>query len=447
VTFSAAKLAEHLQTLEQLAGKPSRYVVAFSGGLDSTVLLHALAELRRKNPRYGKTPVLAIHIDHGLQPESDKWREACELVAASCDVEFQSLRVTVAMDSGKGTEASARDARYSALHRELRSRDWLLSAHHRDDQAETLLLNLIRGSGPAGVAGIGDVRRFGPGWLVRPMLNVERKDILQYATVGGLRWVEDPSNTDHRFDRNFLRHDVLPRLASRWSDIAVRLQRSAGHAGEASQLLTDLAEIDLKGLGSQSARLPIDGLAELSKARQRNVIRHALRDLGLSTPTAAQLERVLHEIIPARVDAQPLMSWPGASVRRYRNGLYLLAADLADAIEAAAISGPEHELGVGLGRLQLEAGADLGLSPALFNDGITIKPRTGGEEFQPFGQTHTRKLKKLLQEEGVVPWMRDRLPLLYAGERLIAVGDFWLADNAVTRPGVAVRWIGRPALH
>lgn len=447
MTFSAASLAEHLEEFEQLAGKPSRYVIAFSGGLDSTVLLHALAELRKNDPRYGNTPVLAIHIDHGLQSESHQWRDACELTAADYEIEFRSLRVTVAMDSGKGTEASARDARYAALHAELHSEDWLLSAHHRDDQAETLLLNLIRGSGPAGVAGIGNVRRFGPGWLVRPMLNVDRKDILQYATLGGLRWVEDPSNTDHRFDRNFLRHEILPRLASRWPDIAVRLQRSAGHAGEASQLLIDLAEIDLKGLGSRSARLPIDGLAALSKARQRNVIRYALRDRGLSTPTAAQLERVLDEIIPARVDAQPLVSWSGASVRRYRNRLYLLAPDMSEVIESAAISGMEHELGVGLGLLRLEPGADLGLSPALLDDGLMIRPRMGGEEFQPFGQAHTRKVKKLLQEEGVVPWMRDRLPLLYAGERLIAVGDLWLADDAVTRPGVAVRWIGRPALH
>jgi len=447
VTFSPARLAEQLGALEKTAGRPRRYVIAFSGGLDSTVLLHALAALRESEQRYAAVPVIAIHVDHGLQADSLTWRDHCEQVAAGFAVEFRSLSVTVDLNVGSGPEASARDARYAALYGTLEDGDWLLSAHHRDDQAETLLLNLIRGSGPAGVAGIGDVRRFGPGWLLRPMLNVDRETLERYASLHELRWVEDPSNADRKFDRNFLRHEILPKLASRWPDIAARLKRSAGHAGEASQLLIELAELDLAALGSRPERLPLDHLARLSRARQRNLIRYALRDLGLSTPTAAQLERVLDEVIPARVDAQPLVSWPGASVRRYRNGLYLLPLNLAEAIEPAVVDGHVHELGAGLGRLRLEPGAESGLAEALVDAGLSVRPRVGGEEIQLPGQTHTRKLKKLLQEEGVVPWMRDRLPLLYAGDRLVAVGDLWLSGDAITRPGVAVRWTGRPALH
>lgn len=447
MTFNAALLADQLGALEKRAGKPRRFVVAFSGGLDSTVMLHALGALRTREQRYASIPLVAVHIDHSLQASSRAWREHCAEFAAALGVDFRSLVVAVDLDSGDGPEAAARDARYAALRNELHDDDWLLSAHHRDDQAETLLLNIIRGSGPAGVAGIGDVRRFGPGWLLRPMLNADRNDILAYATRHSLQWVEDPSNEDRHFDRNFLRHEILPRLASRWPDIAVRLQRSAGHAGEASQLLIELAEMDLAALGSRSERLPIDQLSGLSRARQRNVIRYALRKLGLSTPTATQLERVLDEVIPARVDAQPLVSWPGASVRRYRNCLYLLPLELADAIEAADIAGSDHELGAGLGHLRLQPGADLGLLPALVDAGLSVRPRQGGEEIQLSGQTHTRKLKKLLQEEGIVPWMRDRLPLLYAGERLVAVGDLWLADDATVSPGVGVRWTGRPALH
>jgi tRNA(Ile)-lysidine synthase len=440
VSFGPAILAEYLAELENIAGRPARYVIAFSGGLDSTVLAHALAQC-------SDVPVLAIHIDHALQTDSANWSEHCAQIAAALEIEFLSLSVNVQLESGKGPEASARDARYAALHAELNAGDWLLSAHHREDQAETLLLNLIRGSGPAGVAGIGNIRRFGAGWLVRPMLNVDRADILQHASDQGLQWIEDPSNTDRRFDRNFLRHEVLPRLKERWPDIATRLQRSAGHAGEASQLLIELAAIDLESLGSRAARLPIDGLAELSAARQRNVIRFALRGLGLSTPTAVQVDRILNEVIPARLDAQPLVSWPGAAVRRYRNGLYLLPENLAEAIVATPLQGEKLELGVGLGTLHFESGADIGISPELLSEGLTIKPRVGGEKFQPQGQSHTRKLKKLLQEEGVVPWMRDRLPLIYSGERLVAVGDLWLAEDTVARPGVAVSWVGRPALH
>ncbi|MEK6216752.1 MAG: tRNA lysidine(34) synthetase TilS, partial [Boseongicola sp.] len=386
MSFNPAILAEHLKELESTAGRPARYVIAFSGGLDSTVLAHALAQC-------SGVPVLTIHVDHALQTDSADWSEHCAQIAAALKIEFRSLPVDVQLESGKGPEASAREARYAALHAELNDDDWLLSAHHREDQAETLLLNLIRGSGPAGVAGIGNIRRFGPGWLVRPMLNVDRADILQYATDQGLQWIEDPSNADRRFDRNFLRHDVLPRLMERWPDIAARLQRSAGHAGEASQLLIELAAIDLEFLGSCPARLPIDGLAELSAARQRNVIRFALRGLGLSTPPAMQVGRILNEVIPARVDAQPLVSWPGASVRRYRNGLYLLPENLAEAIETTSISGEKLELGDGLGTLHFEAGADIGISPELLAEGLTIKSRIGGEEFQPQGQLHTRKLK------------------------------------------------------
>jgi len=447
VTFSPAILASRFTELEDVAGKPARYVIAFSGGLDSTVLAHALAHLKHHDEHFAGREILAVHIDHGLQPESAGWVEQCREMAAALQVEFRSLSVSVQLESGKGPEASARDARYSALHAELGQDDWLLSAHHREDQAETLLLNLIRGSGPAGVAGIGSLRRFGPGWLVRPMLDVARADIQQYASDKGLRWVEDPSNRDRRFDRNFLRHDVLPRLKSRWPDIAARLQRSAGHAGEAAQLLVDLAAIDIEALGSRTDRLPIDALLTLSAARQRNVIRYALRDRGLSIPTAMQVERIMNEVMPARADAQPLVTWPGASVRRYRNGLYLLPENLAEAVETCQLQGDEFELGGGLGLLKLESGAQVGLSKSLVEGGLSVKPRVGGERFLPYRQSHTRELKKLLQEEGVVPWMRDRLPLVFSEDRLVAVGDLWLAADAVSEPGFALRWIGRPALH
>jgi tRNA(Ile)-lysidine synthase len=446
VSFSPAILASRFKEFEAVAGPPKRYVIAFSGGLDSSVLAHALAGLRHRDD-YAGVPILAIHIDHGLQAQSSAWREACRRAAADIEIEFRSMAVNVQMESGKGPEASARDARYSALHTQLRNGDWLLSAHHREDQAETLLLNLIRGSGPAGVAGIGSLRRFGPGWLVRPLLDVDRADIQQYAREQNLEWIDDPSNTDRRFDRNFLRHEVLPGLKTRWSDIAARLQRSAGHAGEASQLLVELAEIDMRMLGGGTARLPIDALSELSAARQRNVIRYAIRDVGLSTPTAVQLARIIKEVIPARVDAQPLVTWPGASIRRYRNGLYLLPQNLADKVECCELAGSELELGTGLGVLRFEPDAGVGLSKAFLDAGLTIKPRVGGERFFPYGQSHTRELKKLLQDEGIVPWMRDRLPLVYSGDRLLAIGDLWMAADAVTKPGVAVRWSGRPALH
>ena len=441
MTFTSGHLREQLAELEKLAGRPLRYVIAFSGGLDSTALAHALAVSNND------IPIVAIHIDHGLHDDSAHWSEHCKTFARSLGIEYRSRVVTVQLESGKGPEASAREARYTALHAELRHGDWLLSAHHREDQAETLLLNLVRGSGPAGIAGIGAIRRFGPGWLVRPLLNTDRASLREYVAAHGLRWIEDPSNMDRRFDRNFLRHDILPRLKSRWPDIAARLQRSATHAGEAASLMTDLAEIDLDAVGGVPERLPIDGLLALSPARQRNLLRHALRLLGLSTPTALQLERILTEVLPAREDAQPHVTWPGASVRRYRNSLYLLPEVLADAPLCGTISAHEVPLGAGLGVLQFEPNAPGGLSPGLLERGLRLEIRRGGEEFKPEGHGHTRKLKKLLQEEGIVPWMRERLPLIYSGDQLVAVGDLWIASDAFSAPGVGIRWSERPALH
>jgi len=441
VTFSPELLQAQLAELESQAAKPSRYVIAFSGGLDSTALAHALTHTGTD------VPLVAIHIDHGLHQDSQRWSDHCEAFAKSLGIEYYSRKVTVQLESGKGPEASAREARYTALHAELEQGDWLLSAHHREDQAETLLLNLVRGSGPAGIAGIGAVRRFGPGWLARPLLHTDRASLREYADQNELDWIEDPSNTDRRFDRNFLRHEVLPRLKARWPDIAARLQRSAGHAGEAATLLADLGAIDLEALGGQPDRLPIDGLLGLSAGRRRNLLRYSLRLLGLSTPTALQLERILGEVIAAREDAQPHVSWPGASVRRYRNGLYLLPEVLARVPVSTTIEAESVPLGAGLGILHFEIGAERGLSAKLFERGLRLDVRQGGEEIRPVGQGHTRKLKKLLQEEGVVPWMRERLPLVYAGSRLVAVGDLWIAADAVSEPGVAVRWSERPALH
>lgn len=447
MSFGPEALASRFSDLEGRIGSPSRYVVAFSGGLDSSSLAHGIIELRQRDKRYANREILLLHVDHGLHDDSADWSERCAAFAQSYDAPYRGLAVTVDRNSGKGLEAAARDARYTAMLAELRAGDWLLSAHHADDQAETLLMNLLRGSGAAGFAGIAEARRFGPGWLVRPLLSLPQSAIRDYAQSASLIWIDDPTNDERRFDRNYLRHEVLPIIARRWPDVALRLQRSAEHAGEAFELMRDLAHEDLEMLGGRAKKLPLDGLSRLSKVRQKNTIRFALRDLGLPAPPAASLERILAEVIDARIDAQPEVSWPGVVVRRYRNFLYLMPPMPAEGIADAAMTDDELPLGAGLGRLKLSRDGESGLSEAVVDAGLMVRSRAGGEEIKLYGQSHTRKLKKLLQEEGVVPWMRDRLPLLYAGGRLVAVGDLWLADDAASSPGVSLRWIDRPALH
>ncbi|MDJ0699790.1 MAG: tRNA lysidine(34) synthetase TilS [Woeseiaceae bacterium] len=445
MSFSAGILRQTLAELGELAARANRYVVAFSGGLDSTVLTHALADICKD----ADTELFAVYVDHGLQRESAHWSEHCEAFAMSLGIAFAGLRVAVDLQSGLGLEAAAREARYSAFRDLVEPDDWLVSAHHRDDQAETVLLNLMRGSGPAGLAGIQPVRRFSSGWLVRPLLDVAREDLQAYATRHSLEWLVDPSNLDQQFDRNYLRHEVLPRFESRWPDAANRIRRSAKLAGEAAGLLRELAEMDAQAFGDRPDRLPIDALIALQPARQRNVLRHIIFELGLPLPGATHLRQIIDEVVHAREDAQPLVAWPGGRARRHDKKLYLLPADDLQAKPKSGLrfTGDKLALGGGLGKLRLRTGVPTGLSDAVIEAGLELRFRVGGEKIRPTGQEHTRKVKKLLQEENIVPWMRDRIPLLFAGDELVAVADLWVADGAASSPGTAIEWINRPAIH
>jgi tRNA(Ile)-lysidine synthase len=444
VSFDLESLLRALRELAHLAGQPDRLVIAYSGGLDSEVLLHSLAGLRES---FG-AQLMALHVDHGLQDESQAWSELCAAHAADLGVECRVLQVAVDVGSGQGTEAAAREARYTAFRAEMRHGDWLLSAHHKDDQAETLLLNLLRGSGPAGLAGIGAVQPFGPAWLVRPLLSYSRDELRQYAVAHDLEWIDDPSNEDRSFDRNYLRHEVFPVLQARWPDASGRLRQSALLAGEAALLLDQLADSDLQSLGARADRLSVSGLRALDEERQRNVLRYTVRELGLPAAPASVLHSIVTDLLPAREDAQPIVQWDGAEARRYRDQVYLFPQ--------SARSGPARtspfaagcaELGPGLGLLRLDPGADQGLSKAVVEAGLEVRWREGGEQIKQAGQAYTKKLKKLLQEEGIVPWMRDRLPLVYSSDRLVAVADLWIADEAASSPGTAIHWDDRPALR
>ncbi len=448
MTFNSKVLLSRLAKLAEGIDKPRRFLVAFSGGMDSTVLLRSLAASTDKH----RTPILAIHINHGLHDEASEWAAHCRTVAADLEVPFVSETVGIDDNSGLGPEAAARQARYDAFRPFVEEGDWLLSAHHEDDQAETLLLNLMRGSGLAGLAGIGAIQSFAGGMLVRPLLGVSGASIEAYAEAHKLRWIDDPSNLDTRFDRNFLRQEIIPAIAQRWPGISVRLGRSAELAGEASELLNDLAELDLDAVstGVKPDRLDIDGLKSLSEKRQRNVLRYAARKCGLPAPPATRLYQITHELIPAREDAQPLVGWPGAEIRRYRDKLYLLAETTPEekpAVTELTADGCWLDLGTGKGQMRLEAGVDGGIDREAVKGGLSLRFRQGGEEFCPAGRKRTHKLKKLLQEDGVVPWMRQSIPLLYSGDCLVAVGDLWVAADASKVNGYGVHWRNRPALY
>lgn len=439
MAFDSDVLLTRLQALTADC-PPRRWIVAFSGGIDSTALLHALVNAN------SNVPVIAVHIDHGLHPDSASWSRHCESVATSLGAKFECHRVQVPDNAENGPEAAARQARYAALLSIVADNDCLLSGHHENDQAETLLLNLMRGSGPAGLAGIGASQSFGRGLLLRPMLGVAGEDIEAYARRNDLDWIDDPSNVDTRYDRNFVRQEIMPKLAARWPAVSNRLRRSAELVSEASELLNELADIDLAACGGHE-RLSLTGMAELSAPRQRNLLRRAVRLQGLASPPATRLYQAINELIPAREDAQPLVTWAGVELRRYRDHLYILAAPDDSAPRAGVQVAPEAgpvTLGSGLGSIELQVGESTGIDPEIAADGLEIRFRDGGEEIRVAGQGSTRKLKKLLQEAGVLPWMRDRLPLLYAGDRLVAVGDLWVAAEYSADKGLQVTWRDKP---
>lgn len=437
-----------LAELEEGATKPRRFLIAFSGGIDSTVLLDAVV----RGAGQHQTPMVAVHINHGLHDDAPEWAAHCRNVAADLGVQFIGKSVEIDETSRLGIEAAAREARYDVFRALVEEGDWLLSAHHEDDQAETLLLNLMRGSGLAGIAGIGALRGFSRGMLARPLLGISGRSIAAYADEHKLRWIDDPSNLDIRFDRNFLRREIIPALEERWPGVAQQLRKSAELAGEASELLNDLAQLDLAAVttGATPDKLDIDGLKTLSDGRQRSLLRYAARLCGLPPPPATRLHQITNELIPAREDAQPLVAWPGAEIRRYRGKLYLLAEapeEQSPVTTKLTADGTWVDLGIWSGQMRLEAGVDGGINSAAVGTGLSLRFRQGGEDFCPVGRKGTHKLKKLLQEDGIVPWMRQRIPLLYSGDDLVAVGDLWIAADVTDTKGYGVSWRNRPPLH
>jgi tRNA(Ile)-lysidine synthase len=421
--------------------------VAFSGGLDSTVLLHAMSHLAVALPGIS---LRAVHIDHSMQPGSAAWALHCQAICAEFGVPCEAQRVTVDPNGSAGPEGTARAARYTALASLLRPSEVLLLAQHQDDQLETYLLQLMRGGGVHGLAAMPASAGIAGGSLERPLLDTPRAVLEAYAAAANLAWVEDPSNMNEAYDRNYLRHQVLPALRKRWPAASTAVARSARYAAEAAALGDSLAAIDAEGRRVGCA-LHISAMKGLPLLRQRNLVRFVARDLGLPVPPEARLQEIWNSVLPAATDAQPQLHWSGGRAARYRDWLYLLPGDasrepVADFFSVAPdFAGDEQsiELGGAAGQLVLRRVAGRGLAVSGLQGRVEVRFRSGGERFQPAGSKHHRSLKNLFQEAGVLPWMRSAIPLLYSDNRLLAVGDAWLAADALAvkgEPGLELMW-------
>lgn len=450
--FDAAHIVESLAERmdAHLAQLPTirRIWVALSGGADSLALLHALGMQRA---RLAPAEIAAVHVHHGLQDASDEWESACRRICTKLRVPLEVVRVEAGAARGESPEAAARRARYTAL-ADLAGPDSVVCcAHHQGDQAETLLLQLMRGSGPAGLAGMPAQSPLGEGWLLRPLLDASREDLRDYLRSHGIEWIEDPSNADTRFDRNYLRHEIFPLLARRWPGARRTLTRAAAHQADSVALADALARIDRADCrGSEPGTLSRSALLALPQARARNLLRAWIGERGLPPGGAAHVEGIMHALLPAREDAEPLVNWPGAEVRRYRDALYALAPLPAHDASLIAAWTPASTLELPYGRLESAAAEGRGLDAERCRRArLEVRFRQGGERFRPAGRAHSTALKKLLQASAVPPWLRHRVPLIYVDDELAAVAGLWVGESfgadARSR-GWLLRWTELPGM-
>lgn len=428
-------------------GSVSRLLVGFSGGLDSTVLL----SLAQQWSRQSGIPLLAVHVNHQLSPNASQWQHHCEQWCSQHNIPFYSEAVTIQLQ-GEGLEAAARKARYAVFSGIAEPEDLLLLGHHRDDQVETLLQRLLRGSGVLGLRGMDEIGQSHNIRIARPLLAFAKSELRAHAEAKQWFWVEDESNQRDDFDRNFLRNQVMPLLQTRWPQAPAALVRSGQHCAEAQTLLDERALEDLLPRLQSDGSLLCSPDDTLSPARVRNLIRYWLRGLQLPLPGEAQLAQLVNALIPAAVDAVPVVAWPGAEVRRYRSALHALPP-LAPVDSSMLFS-------FSLSTQMLPGGGELIINIApceqsnrqaialrLLRSGkLSLRFRQGGESVKLSGRP-TRPLKKILQDADLPPWWRDRLPLLYKEDELVAIPGVGVSESFVAVAGEdAVRLQWRPPI-
>ncbi len=427
--------------------KYNRIAIAFSGGLDSSVLLQGLASI----PKY-KKKLCAIHVNHGISPNSESWLKHCEQVCASIGVNFVPLKIDLE-DNLKVSENLLREARYETILSWLEKADVLCTAHHQDDHIETVLFRILRGTGIKGLSGIEKFSQIDGIDLIRPLISYSKKDLLDYANKFKVNWIEDESNEDLSISRNFIRRKVIPNLKNdNWPEYKKSISYLSSKAKEANEILDEIAYFDLKLCASESLdKLSILKIKELSNARAMNVLFTWLSlntHLGVSNKLTDQ---VYKSIILASESSNPVVSFGkrgekgSFQIRRFNNFLHHLPLTETESLSDKKVWkwNFNKPLELPTGTLSMQVTLGKGISTLLTKSGISIKGRAGGERCKPEGRSKSQKLKKLFQEYGVPPWARDRIPLVYVGDQLAAVSDLWVCEEFVAKKderGIVLSW-------
>jgi len=407
-----------------LGNERQRFYIAYSGGVDSHVLLHCCASITHL-----KDKLTAVYVHHGLQAEAESWAKHCEKTAKDLGVEFLTLRVNANAAPGESPEEAARNARYAALKSLIKADDALLLAQHREDQLETVLLQLFRGSGLRGLSGMPERMAFGAGVMLRPLLNTPKQAISDYAHAHQLSWVEDPSNQSNDYDRNFLRNAVVPLLKQRWSAIDKTVARSAKHCADAQVLVDEVAD-ELFGavFNPVDKTLSISRLAEHHSHPQQLIVRHWFRHRGLKMPAQAKVERILNEVVAAAGHRDPVLSGQGYSIRRYRDKLYCLTNLSGTEPQDRVWPAGQASIKITDDRTLSCESSSKGISRERWQDAsVEVRFRRGGEKIRLPGREGHHSLKNLFQEAGIPPWERDVMPFIYLNDTLAAVGDLWIS--------------------
>ena len=409
--------------------------VALSGGLDSMVLLHLFARLR---DQVENVQVCAHHINHGLSDNAEYWRDFCQQTCERLNIDFTCTHVNLQKQARTSLEALAREKRYASLINTMSKQSYLASAHHQDDQLETVLLALKRGSGNTGLQGIRSKQALEIGYLIRPLLNFSRAQLEKYACHYQLKWIEDESNTDQTFDRNFIRHTISPLLKTRWPAIAKTVSRSASICQEQQQLLNEIAELDFSLCVCDPADITvinIDALKALSAARINNVLRYWFKLNNLKYPSVKQLSSLLNDVVLATQNATPKIPFEGLTLRRYRECLYLVE-DNANLVSNKPV------IWQGQSKMSLSGGA-INLNfhvSSESNNGIKINEDSLVEIYfrsqfsakltcMPIGRNGSRSVKKLLHEYNIPPWQRDSIPFVFVDGELTQAVGLWLCET------------------
>ena len=417
--------------------------VAYSGGMDSHILLliaqQALKIVQLAPPFLNrKLDLTAIHINHQLNRDSSQWQQHCEQICVQLQIPLVCESVEVATEQGFSLEEQARVQRYRVFEKHIESSSLLLMAHHLDDQMETLLMRLLKGAGPVGLAGIPRQRSIGSGRLLRPLLDTSRQQLLDFASLKDLKWIEDPSNASVKHDRNYLRHAVLPLLEQRWPGYRKTWSRTMDVCSDYAELADHIAAQDyVLADGSELSQLRLAPLLELDRFRQKNLIRHWLGLNGLNNPEHGWVETILDEVAAASEAALPIFKTSSWQVRRFNQLLYLLDTQKIE-------SNPEFDASVryewGLKRPIFCQGSGTIVAETLTsalnqglrlpqNERVTIRFRQGGERCRPVGRPGSRSLKKLFNEYKIEPWLRDIVPLIYFDDQLAAVPNYFVCES------------------